>query len=888
MDDIVLLIEPLEIQGPIGPTGPQGRPGPSGLRGPPGFPGTPGSNGRRGPTGLPGSRGPTGATGPSQVPVNNAVFVDAQFGNNATGLREDETRPFQTLATALNSPNGAQPGDTIYVRPGEYTESGLLLRSTVNWYFEEGSVVNSIGTGGAIFTDGGTPVTTAIAGLGNFISDVGVLSITGASTIIFESQIVATTNGIAFTITPTTGTATTLLRGVSFTSSSPNPVLLTGGSTDINLQAQRLFGSDAVVSVGPGSTGQGNIQAQHIQGTILVFSFGYDLDMTAETYFRGAGSFSAAAISVSSTADLGGGRSIFNFNAIDVTGALLDARGNAALSLATSVNINTDNIGVANDTTLPVVGVDNCSVYLNVQSFTYLSQANGFQITSGGVLYLDIQSLNAALRDDATTGHIFRLLGNAQLRGKILEVIAFQLLLLGDGDNNLVDLTMGTVNVTSPLVGGVVVSNGQLTLNIDNFTVSLSNAQPGTGIITYNGVGQNIANIRIKNYSYIASGMTGVLSNGGFIYITGDSFSSDSAAATMIETSGSTHVNVRSISLTGLGSNGLVFNRDSFIDVGLLTVAGGDATGIAISVTEIGSLSGYVGTIRTLLENALRVTTSFTVNLAVERITFGGGTPGALAGTMVFLVGEGSTTLNVGAINTGFAQTPFIIGNGTAIPDSTHIFFSLRAKDILSPSVNTLFIVNTPGGVSNINVDNIQAGYTGGVIGSILTVVDGSLNLEGLSFTALSTTNNAGGIAVAGTGTLFAKLGSLIVQGQAIVATTTGNIWYKAERTISSDSSTAIQIIVPEGSTPEYTFGGYIRGGGGGVITMFSPPALLRLSSSTLVHIPFPTPPSLGIAINNLGDPVTIVVEPTSSNGQILGSHTLAPTAAFFTDPGVR
>ena len=77
------------------------------------------------------------------VYVGNSVFVDAVFGNDLTGQRERFDLPFQTLEGASMSANGAQAGDMIFVRPGTYTPTTTVSKAGVNWYFEEGAIVNN-------------------------------------------------------------------------------------------------------------------------------------------------------------------------------------------------------------------------------------------------------------------------------------------------------------------------------------------------------------------------------------------------------------------------------------------------------------------------------------------------------------------------------------------------------------------------------------------------------------------------------------------------------------------------------------------------------------------------------------------------------------------------
>lgn len=126
----------LTIVGDDGPTGPTGSTGP---RGPRGLPGLSGTTGRRGPTGLvgptglsgvTGPEGPTGESGISQLQVGNTIFVDSIFGDDETGVPDDETKPFRTINVALAVSQiyfVGPPGWLIRIRPGIYEEGVISL-----------------------------------------------------------------------------------------------------------------------------------------------------------------------------------------------------------------------------------------------------------------------------------------------------------------------------------------------------------------------------------------------------------------------------------------------------------------------------------------------------------------------------------------------------------------------------------------------------------------------------------------------------------------------------------------------------------------------------------------------------------------------------------------
>ena len=91
-----------------------------------------GPTGPTGPTGPAGTAANTGATGPggTPFPVGNTLTVDAVYGNDVSGTANPYVYPFLTISAALSN---ASSGQTVFVRPGTYTESitmpaGVALR----------------------------------------------------------------------------------------------------------------------------------------------------------------------------------------------------------------------------------------------------------------------------------------------------------------------------------------------------------------------------------------------------------------------------------------------------------------------------------------------------------------------------------------------------------------------------------------------------------------------------------------------------------------------------------------------------------------------------------------------------------------------------------------
>jgi hypothetical protein len=76
-------------------------------------------------------RGGGGAGALTSLPVGNFVFVNP-LGDDLTGTREDQSKPFATLGAAKNA---AFSGDTVYVFGGTYSVVNTLHKDGVKWHF---------------------------------------------------------------------------------------------------------------------------------------------------------------------------------------------------------------------------------------------------------------------------------------------------------------------------------------------------------------------------------------------------------------------------------------------------------------------------------------------------------------------------------------------------------------------------------------------------------------------------------------------------------------------------------------------------------------------------------------------------------------------------------
>ena len=93
---------------------------------------------------------------PIGIGYGKTLWVDDQFGDDGTALRDRIDLPYKTIGAAITA---ASADDNIHIRTGSYTED-ITLKNLVNIYCDEGVVIN-----GKI-TDGGNPAISVVSGNG--------------------------------------------------------------------------------------------------------------------------------------------------------------------------------------------------------------------------------------------------------------------------------------------------------------------------------------------------------------------------------------------------------------------------------------------------------------------------------------------------------------------------------------------------------------------------------------------------------------------------------------------------------------------------------------------------------------------------------------------------
>lgn len=193
---------------------------------------------------------------PIGIGYGKTLWVDDQFGDDATALRDRIDLPYKTIGAAITA---ASADDTVHIRTNSYTED-ITLKNLVNIYCDEGVVIN-----GKI-TDGGNPAISNVTGNG-VLQDTATtnqcIEITGNGSDVNINLRRITNTGSAIMQRATTGASSKLIVETDILSGNiVNYFVTVGGNVDCTIKinqyaetaastgASSFFGVDARISAG--------------------------------------------------------------------------------------------------------------------------------------------------------------------------------------------------------------------------------------------------------------------------------------------------------------------------------------------------------------------------------------------------------------------------------------------------------------------------------------------------------------------------------------------------------------------------------------------------------------------------------------------------------------
>lgn len=842
------------------------------------------------------------------------------FGSDATGVREDEAKPFRTLQAALAA---ALPGDTVYAQPGAYVDPGpLVLRDEVNWYFTLGALVTQQGPL-PVFADALGPVRTALAGFGSFVVGGGasLLQLTQGSTVSFQ--------GLDFNGTGTgrnddpgsqpamflVASARELdLSGRGFFAAQGLALVTVSGPARVLWRAQTLESQGGLLlSVASTANGTADLATQEalgghpLLGALSVRSNDFALSVASEVFSPVTPESHAVQVlvpTISGVPPVPGCQVNLAFQTVDADGGLLRVEGQLGpmVPLAQpNVRFAAQAVSVASDT-VSMVNLSAAVLHFSFQHCRYdIGDAAGAVtfVSNSAALFMEGQLRLENAYAPSGNPVLFRALGGSTLAVDIAYIVFVNAVLLATGQGQFT-LTSDFIFIADVPAGqSAFSSDGSLTLDILSIAANLGarafDPSPAAGATNslvavlapagLPGAGAS-GRLTFQDAQYGGENTFGVwIDDGCVLEMAADALSSDAFNTTLLFSRGARNlVRVTAVQPFG-GGNGVhlggLFGL-SVLDIGSVQVGNfGVSQAYALEVVDLANAEGFVGMLASSLGPALHIGTSGQVNFVFTHLT-----NGAPFGSPV-------------------RSAPALLIDGTGL-------FTAQGND-LQCFMCEAAIERTGGfpGTATLQVERVFVGdatvavRSSGFLGR-LTVTINDATASGVSEAAFEVLGNAS-LVVQG-GSYFANQFGLPVpvflaqpQSDLFVAVESvasgwvvvdirqaARVWYHAERTVVNNGDPAANVVTvssPAAAAGDYTVGGYLATGGSDAIE-FSPssagPGFLRLSSSTLVS-------SLYSIANDSPFPVNVVVQPTSARMPVFPGvgMTLSPAAAFFVDPNV-
>lgn len=227
---------------------------------------------------------------------SQVIYVDANYGDDSTGLVNDPGKPFLTLNGALGA---ASSGDTIVVRRGSYSQSGSIAMDSVNWYFMPDTFVSGFGN---LFDDLGSDMTFSVYGHLVYQMSGVCLNVAGAnSNIYMEFDRIESGSIGVFTNTSTTNNTIVTIKGNSIYS-SVYAMSIRGGAQFKGYISKEIHSNNTTLNLRNCAVGYNfylecpNIHNDNIGGIMEVLSVGnlttgdFDIHIKGNLISNGTGS----------------------------------------------------------------------------------------------------------------------------------------------------------------------------------------------------------------------------------------------------------------------------------------------------------------------------------------------------------------------------------------------------------------------------------------------------------------------------------------------------------------------------------------------------------------------------------------------------------------------
>ncbi len=660
--------------------------------------------------------------------VNNTVFVDPDFGNDLTGLREDMTKPFKTLTAANtpSNPNAAQVGDTIYVRPGIYDENTLLLHDGINWYFEEGSTIENTSTN-AIFTDSTlSNITSQITGFGNFTSQGSIFDLKNNTTLLVQGLNLESTVNNLFEITDIIKLTVNVVN-LNKTGLSNYIFNITGIiGNEILVSCYEIESVSDIINISSTAIGNFILNVTKITGGAIIntsLDFVFNIDTQQYIYI-----LSNFAIQIDTTVGtLVNNSSSFNIESFNVGigGVLKILATNYTSIIKPELFLNSQTVNNINGSALQnLIFTEYANANISINHFHYFLPVSGsfaFHIAKASEVYysgqeitgIDIISSMFRVMDDSTTlavtaNTIFS--PSQVLTCSDITTVNFNVdnITSSCADSNTV-ITLSGINPSFTSFGRNILDVDILIINGTNTGIN-----PLPLIDTISG----IAIIYIHTYIYTVENSIGIRLQPDSIidFFKSSVISAQASDSTVLDLASSFFGDIDLITSNAVNS----FNRAIYLhgngnmgaNIINLQVGGQDSFAVGIYmendiyVQGSPNFQGFISSIQTQGGSAIENNSRGQLVLIFNQIfTEGFFDESGVNGVCINLTGTGDLNLTGNSINANFCKTIFNIV-GTSQDDGAQL--TLRVNDISMNTCQDVFYLNSRNGGLTLDFQRIN------------------------------------------------------------------------------------------------------------------------------------------------------------------------------------
>lgn len=774
--------------------------------------------------------------------VNATYFVDANFGNDATGEYQTAPKPYRTLNYVANL---ATTGDVIFVQPGHYVATPINIENDVIWYFSAGAVIEAsflgIGSG-------------TITGFGTFLGSSPVLSYTGPGNIMFRASNIFYDKINYAILLAGTGRVTVMVEKMEAT----NGFNIVGPGIDAEIILNTFDSLGTFINISSSAVGELSCNCHSVDTYIginslandFIIAFDAQIVRCTSPYFI---TLTDTSVMPSSTLRLN-----VQVNWLESSG-IVNASGIPSISNVLDqpkINLNIQTIQVLNATGTPLIVLDHvlCNLTYDTLAFEYLVPTPYIiDIQDGAVLHVDgsqtytIGAISTGFINIASVSYsgVEMVLNRMFITGQIYQSTA--------NATSTISVQNLTVIPVSTSVG--IINNGQLILSVKNFVAIFPD---GSTII------QNNADlfIEIENWDTSTNSSTFLESNARTQARVGRIVSSNDNNIYILTRGVATGLTIGSILLNG--SNNLAISAQCATLVHIGQIIGTANSGNAgIIVENPGQLSGRIGRILMSDQSCIYFRSNFDSNMNFDTMSNGTNS------YVINIEGTGEVTMSGNAIVAGDVKYPVLINTM-----GSRFNLSLLRMDILSCEAG----IYVEADQSEININILHFHIHNYVGAAAIRLIRGHLVLSGTYVT--TTSSNAPFISVTNDGRLDANLDFVESSNGIIVSDSSADLWYSAKKSVTLNNFDSATIISP-GTGEKVTLGGFFTTPGDYNVNFLggSLPSVVRILDTILI--------SNTNSIISSGPTVNFIC-----NGGIakspLNNAVELPLGTFLVNPGVQ